>query len=1048
MVVAGSLSVGDIAGDGIIVKDGIVGNEKLTFENKKHDFSGRMLLVDGKTVFDRVISMKLHGNNTAVDGGAINVGNNASLEIEKSNMSFTDNYASGKGGAIYLGNGATIGAGTGGINFTSNTAASSGGAIFVEDGVEVNFDANEGDIIFEGNKQNNGNSNNDIYLAQNAIAVFMGSKDIRLKSGITGEDNTTITKSGVGNLYLYGKDNNIKGTMTISRGSLIFEDGVTYTGKDLSVDGTGNLNMANGTYDKVTLTGGFKQSYGTTLKMDVFAGNDGGNAADLIGAKTIDIQKGILEVNVKDSQLYADKRIEVTLMESSDQIKGVDISNLSIYEDATRPVIFDADWFISEDGQHLKLGMEVFKGSQFLASIPSGLSFNQIEMARAFDGVDARSGKDINYSLRDIWNNYLGNGMTKESILELLAEASPYFYANIIRNTVDEYIDKEVYNKVAVGITDETRRTHSIWVQTHGGQQTLKEDDNSLEKYNQSDYGVTAGFDTWVRDNLTLGVFVKYQRDDIEQGENSGNIDEFGGGLYGGVRLKRLEIKGLVAILNNEVSANRVIPGHVSYFSGNQMKADFSAISFNGDIEASIKELGIGNMEFRPYLGLKMADTRYGEVLETGDAALAAKMGEKSYFRSSARLGGEIRYGEENAFSWYGNVEAKYLLAGNLPEIEWSFLKSNDYYRSRGFEEAKLSIGVGLGVAANVSANTRLYLDGNYSGAENYSGYMLNLGIKYNFGDLIRERKEKDRIKREISLKEEERMLALKAEKERLGFQKRKRREARSGVYLEEPTKEEYRKARMMMNSVKVGDVTVGVNPIDELDVYGENSSDLLEKSIVEEALDRKIEENRLKKVLDEEDRKIELLREQKEKVAAKSAIEKIENEKKAAENAVSKVESSYNAVSQNLNSSESVPDAVGGNVEKERTIEDVISGGDNAVKDLENVKQPQTQKVENSDNNAVPQNLSSSESIPDAEVGGNVEKEWTIEDVISSGDNAVKDLENVKQPQTQKEMEEQEKEWVGEQEKIAKEQAEKTKKELEESASDGINLYIDGKRQ
>jgi outer membrane protein OmpA-like peptidoglycan-associated protein len=83
---------------------------------------------------------------------------------------------------------------------------------------------------------------------------------------------------------------------------------------------------------------------------------------------------------------------------------------------------------------------------------------------------------------------------------------------------------------------------------------------------------------------------------------------------------------------------------------------------------------------------------------------------------------------------WYANVESKYLINGNKPEIKSVFENTDVSFYSRGSEEGKIAFGAGIGAEARVSKDWKVFANAKYYAAERYESVGANIGVRYLFG--------------------------------------------------------------------------------------------------------------------------------------------------------------------------------------------------------------------------------------------------------------------------------------------------------------------------
>jgi outer membrane autotransporter protein len=299
----------------------------------------------------------------------------------------------------------------------------------------------------------------------------------------------------------------------------------------------------------------------------------------------------------------------------------------------------------------------------------------------------------------------------------------------VIRKAASDSAGNEVYDKV------KENGNKGVWAQVKGGAQTFKGNGNSIGDYKDTSLGLMAGADKYIEDkSMIIGVYAKMNKDNIEQKENRADGSRNGLGVYGGYIKEKYEIKAALLGSYDIFGTERKVLEQKS-------KADISAITINADIEGSLKYEINEEMKFKPYTGIEIKDTNYGSFKEKGAGVLDLEVSGGSYVRSAARIGAGIEYGKEK-LNIYAKAEGKYILSGTEPEIESVFKGTQEKFRSRGAQEGSIEIGIGAGVEIKVRENFSLYANINYYGAEKYSNIYGNIGGRYVFGQVKRERKD------------------------------------------------------------------------------------------------------------------------------------------------------------------------------------------------------------------------------------------------------------------------------------------------------------------
>ncbi|MCL2145074.1 MAG: autotransporter domain-containing protein [Endomicrobia bacterium] len=674
-------------------------------------------------------------------GGAINNSYNA-IYFTSSTVSFINNSASGYGGAIYSnyytgtyfemssenevifkGNTAEMGGAiyAGYVNFSGgrvifegNTASDKGGALYITGNVvgwPVTFNTDGGEVLFRGNTANG--KPNDVYMDIDAKLNITGSNTIRFEGGILSDSSGTgieINKSGSGAMYLGGA-NEIYGDFNITGGDIILLPDAAYKGRALALGSTSALDMHNGTINTVNVASNFESK--NNLKMDVFLdGNDKITAfrADIGGS--LDIFAGVGTYYNKEFEL-----IEATGKTTLDgEFASTSINDRGLkyeikYENGIVKIIVN--------------GMCVTRFEEL-----SGLSYNQKETAKAFGKISESPGNWIQIlsQMRDKQN--AGTETDIAEVKDFLSQTSGYFLSNVIRNLAADSPNNEVYDKIR-NHTEENETNNGLWVQIKGGAESFKEDDNSLGDYRDVSMGVMFGFDRFIKDkDVMWGAYARINKDNIEQGKHKADGNKNGLGVYGGYIKDDRELKTMLLLSYDKFNTERIVMGETA-------KADISAVTVNADIEAALKIELTEDIKLKPYAGIEIENAIYGGFKESGAGLYNLDADGGNYFRSAARAGAAIDY-EKDIWILYANAEGKYIMSGTQPEIVSKFENTGVSFNSRGSEEGKISLGIGMGAEAEIALNWKIFVNGKYYTGERYENLYGNAGIRYLFGNKSR----------------------------------------------------------------------------------------------------------------------------------------------------------------------------------------------------------------------------------------------------------------------------------------------------------------------
>ena len=169
------------------------GNALTIADNSVNGENGGAIELKSGASFSSTNPLRLTGNNTTLDGGAIfapseriTIGGVGTNTVDY----LSGNTAGRDGGSIYAANVLV----NGGQTISGNTAVGNGGAIFLNGGTSganavSTLNAQNGDIEFSGNFADG--TANAIHLNQNATLQFRGNSNIILRDGITSANTGT-----------------------------------------------------------------------------------------------------------------------------------------------------------------------------------------------------------------------------------------------------------------------------------------------------------------------------------------------------------------------------------------------------------------------------------------------------------------------------------------------------------------------------------------------------------------------------------------------------------------------------------------------------------------------------------------------------------------------------------------------------------------------------------------------------------------------------------------------------------------------------------------
>jgi outer membrane protein OmpA-like peptidoglycan-associated protein len=703
-------------------------NDIMTFSGAKTVFGnnysyvdgGGMYITSGSTVtFNTGTSTTSFQNNTARNkGGAAAVNNSSLLSFQGKGAIFDGNSAV-FGGAVSVETGSTLSVVNG--NFTRNHAASAGGAVYLRgNSAQVavlrsnTTTAGTGMTVFRGNTARG--ISNALYLDDYSSAYFntAAGTSVEMFDGITGSTNTSTTYfevSGAGNFNMRGTFDTINLTST-GRFNLL-EGSLMNAG---TVNNSGRFSMQNGVGDKAYMKA---LNNSGMLAMDIIGAI--GNLNDQI------IVSGNLALNAGSTmELKAD-----SITDTNFRKKIYKLINYETYTGTFTAVSVLAPVPLTNNSVGYGDAYANWVTLSIRGSLAStdfsnkGLdTFNQKEAAKALDEISKTvvDNSPWDLALADI-EAYDNNG-----IKSILSHLAGFFLPNVIRNAAADSPNNEIYDRIKNHCIESHSISNGLWVQAKAGVESFYENENSIGDYKDTSAGIMAGYDRFMADrNLMLGIYGRFNSDSIEQGKNKADGRKNGLGVYGGYIKEGWELKALTLGSFDSFETKRYIP-----YNNATAETEIKTTTLNLDFEGALKFAMTDNTKFRPYAGLELENANYGSFKESGAGLYNLDVDGGNYLRTAGRVGAGFQY-EEEVWSWYANLEGKYLFSGTEPEIDNVFEGTSASFKTRGAKEGALELGAGAGASVRLTKELKLFANANYYGADKYQNIYGNIGLRYTF---------------------------------------------------------------------------------------------------------------------------------------------------------------------------------------------------------------------------------------------------------------------------------------------------------------------------
>lgn len=491
-----------------------------------------------------LLSGSIFTNNKATtDGGSVYLGN-TSLCTNIYNTRFSNNTSGRNGGAIYV-NKTTLNI-FGGSEFNNNTAAKNGGAIYLNNGI-LNFNTNDGDIIFSANTV--ANQPNDIFMNGSSILNINGSHALVLDGGI----NNLDTKSRLNTII------NNNSILDINTAKIY----------------AGNINFSSPSalYVKIKSDNNYGQIFANNI-------NIAPNAK--------------IKITVDFAASNELKDFEAKILNASDNLNG----EFDQIKDIVENNLYEITYLNNGSYQITKKSDTNHNGTDnnpnvTINSKPHNPGDAWLDNGNFTPGSSAANTAEHLYELKQTDTN------AYEAAIKAITPSS----AAVVQNTISQ-INKQVLSAVASQLSGSTSGLSAgksagdslfyrirSWVKLLNNHARLSGNDG----FSSSTNGVSLGVDKLVSDNLRIGVGYAY---------NNGTIDSFqrDTDLNGHTAIFYSEYKPSDWFINSIITYNHSQYRENKNLSGLLVKSKYSVDNFGLQTMSGV-EAGI----FTPQAGLRYA---------------------------------------------------------------------------------------------------------------------------------------------------------------------------------------------------------------------------------------------------------------------------------------------------------------------------------------------------------------------------------------------------------------------------------------------------------
>ncbi|MDR0822891.1 MAG: autotransporter outer membrane beta-barrel domain-containing protein [Endomicrobium sp.] len=373
----------------------------------------------------------------------------------------------------------------------------------------------------------------------------------------------------------------------------------------------------------------------------------------------------------------------------------------------------------------------VFAAGSFAASTStildvSPISHNQNEVQNFFNNYHGSAGSDLNVFKVAIAN--MSENGNREGVKAAFEDLSGGFLINVLsaQGNLKNYLklfDRIKKNKSDVYILDQV-----VWFQFDFDSFENKDEDAKTFKSSKSEW--QAGVDMLKGDSITLGLYIGNGSNNVEQGANKADIGFFEFGLYGASINRYINILGNLGLEIQKFHTVRQIR-----FASLSPESNFNSNAFKWGLEFEVNMLNQGYHRLSPFIGIGGIHQSYDAIKENGGGAANLMIERGAYTKNIINYGlrGQTRaYNFNFSASLYGG----YIMAGSDFSKTVSFQQSNQYGMNIiNSPTDSVYMGINLGVGRIISDIAEIYINTDFTRADDFSGFFIQGGIKLGFGN-------------------------------------------------------------------------------------------------------------------------------------------------------------------------------------------------------------------------------------------------------------------------------------------------------------------------
>ena len=591
-------------------------------------------------------------------------------------------------------------------------------------------------------------------LGDNALLTFENVNNANIKEHLSMGNGGTLSLS-TSTVYIKNLDLNsanivINKSSQLNSNVINFNNSMINLATDTSLIKATTINLINDSYIK-----GYGTLDSTVNVQDassIYVGEDG-NTGEVLKVKNVIFASGsnlYIDVNSVDGVTTTDKlevsgnitvnknsTLYVNLMgdeseyDQSREFEFLTFSGNSYFDNTTNEIFdiilsnprFSASTALIGKSIFLEIAQE-----WSVYNIP-GVTKNQDSMIKVFNEIYAddkakENMKSVLSTLDTIYSNYrITNDKTQ--FINALQDLSGIFYANSFMTSAMLSKANIIYTRLN-DYSKEREESNGIWAQAYTNSFSVAENEENPE-FKNSIYGMIAGYDTIVDENVIFGLAGFYGSGELKQLEDKANVVDAGINAYGEYRVnENVNVKGLIGYSMQDYDTTRKLR-----FINQEIKSKYATNTISLDLEAAYRyDLG-EKLSLKPLVGANCAIVSNGDIKEDGDSEQRLQISKDSYSKTEIRAGVGLQSRAVSPFNWYISAIVKQIISGDKFTTKSCFMNAQDYdFEIESTKLASTSFAGNIGCSYDINSSFNVSLDLNAdTGA--ISGFGANIGATY-----------------------------------------------------------------------------------------------------------------------------------------------------------------------------------------------------------------------------------------------------------------------------------------------------------------------------